>query len=368
MPWIDKVEGVVHGYLGGQAGARAMVRVLTGAVNPSGHLAESYALSLADTPTAGAFPAEEKHALYREGPFVGYRYYSSAGVPVLFPFGYGLSYTTFSYSELEVDGKGVAFTVTNTGDVTGADVPQLYVSPPPEASKVGPRPRIELKGFEKVTLEPGQTARVRIAFDDYTFRVFDGRLGRWRVIAGRYGVAVGSNVADRALEASIDIDGESVTDTAPAALIENYSAARVHEVTDAEFEKLLGRSLPVAEPVRLLTATSPLSDLEYSKSPVGRAIYKHYFQRSLRKAQEKGVPDLNLLFQYGMPFRAIAKMSGGLADMRMVEAILNIVNGHFFKGLGQVAVRFFQNRTRQKKLASEFNERAAGTQRTSQAK
>lgn len=368
MPWIDKVEGVVHGYLGGQAGARAMVRVLTGAVNPSGHLAESYALSLADTPTAGAFPAEEKHALYREGPFVGYRYYSSAGVPVLFPFGYGLSYTTFSYSELEVDGKGVAFTVTNTGDVTGADVPQLYVSPPPEASKVGPRPRIELKGFEKVTLEPGQTARVRIAFDDYTFRVFDGRLGRWRVIAGRYGVAVGSNVADHALEASIDIDGESVTDTAPAALIENYSAARVHEVTDAEFEKLLGRSLPVAEPVRLLTATSPLSDLEYSKNPVGRAIYKHYFQRSLRKAQEKGVPDLNLLFQYGMPFRAIAKMSGGLADMRMVEAILNIVNGHFFKGLGQVAVRFFQNRTRQKKLASEFNERAAGTQRTSQAK
>ena len=166
----------------------------------------------------------------------------------------------------------------------------------------------------------------------------------------------------------IRLDGESVTDTAPAALIENYSAARVHEVTDAEFEKLLGRSLPVAEPVRLLTATSPLSDLEYSKSPVGRAIYKHYFQRSLRKAQEKGVPDLNLLFQYGMPFRAIAKMSGGLADMRMVEAILNIVNGHFFKGLGQVAVRFFQNRTRQKKLASEFNERAAGTQRTSQAK
>lgn len=80
------------------------------------------------------------------------------------------------------------------------------------------------------------------------------------------------------------------------------------------------------------------------------------------------MPDLNLLFQYGMPFRAIAKMSGGLADMRMVEAILNIVNGHFFKGLGQVAVRFFQNRTRQKKLASEFNERAAGTQRTSQAK
>lgn len=368
MPWIVKTDAVVHGYLGGQAGARAMVQVLTGVVNPSGRLAESYARSLSDTPTAGSFPAEGKHALYREGPFVGYRYYSSAGVPVLFPFGYGLSYTTFAYSVLEVDGAGVAFTVTNTGDVTGADVPQLYVSPPPEASKVGPRPRIELKGFKKVTLEPGESAQVRIPFDDYTFRVFDSRAGAWRIIGGRYGVAIGSNVDNLALESSIEVDGESVTDTAPAALIENYSAARVHDVTDAEFEKLLGRSLPVAEPVRVLTATSPLSDLEYAKSWVGRAIYKHYFQRSLRKAHEKGVPDLNLLFQYSMPFRAVAKMSGGLADMRMVEAILNIVNGHFFKGLGQVVLRFFQNRTRQKKLASEFAERAAGTQPTSRAK
>ncbi|MFT3942912.1 MAG: glycoside hydrolase family 3 C-terminal domain-containing protein [Ancrocorticia sp.] len=368
MPWIDKVEGVVHGYLGGQAGARAMVRVLTGAVNPSGRLAESYARSLAETPTAGAFPVQQKHALYREGPFVGYRYYSSADVPVLFPFGYGLSYTTFAYSELDVDGEGVTFTVTNTGDVAGADVPQLYVSPPPEARKVGLRPRRELKGFEKVTLEAGESKRVRIAFDEYTFRVFDAQANRWRVIAGEYGVAIGANVDDLALESSIEVDGELVADTAPVTLIENYSAARVHDVTDAEFATLLGRTLPAAELVRVLTATSPLSDLKHAKSPVGRAIYKHYFQRSLRKAQEKGVPDLNLLFQYGMPFRAIAKMSGGLADMRMVEAILTIVNGHFVKGLIQVIVRFVRNRTRQKQLASEFEARAAGTQPLSQAK
>ena len=368
MPWIDQVEGVVHGYLGGQAGARAMVEILTGASNPSGRLAESYAPSLADTPTGAAFPAEEKHALYREGPFVGYRYYSSAGVPVLFPFGYGLSYTTFAYSDLEVSEEGVTFTVTNTGDVFGTDVPQLYVSLPPEASKVGLRPRLELKGFEKVHLEAGESRQFTLPFDEYTFRVFDARADRWRVIAGRYGVAIGINVEDMVLESSIEVDGESVTETAPVTLIENYSAAKVHDVTDAEFATLLGRPLPVAEPVRILTATSPLSDLEYAKSWVGRAIYKHYFQRSLRKAQEKGVPDLNLLFQYGMPFRAIAKMSGGLADMLMVEAILNLVNGHFFRGLGQVIVRFLQNRTRQKKLASEFEARAAGTQPTSRAK
>ena len=157
LPWIDRCKGLIHGYLGGQAGAGAMADLLTGKATPSGKLAESYPLTYEDTPNCRYFPGRERTAEYRESLFVGYRYYQTAGQPVRFPFGYGLSYTTFAYSDLTVTAEGASFTLTNTGSRAGAEVSQLYVSWP--ESKLF-RPVRELKGFRKVFLQPGEAQTV----------------------------------------------------------------------------------------------------------------------------------------------------------------------------------------------------------------
>lgn len=354
-PWVDRAQALVHGYLSGQAGATAMVRVLTGEVNPSGHLAETYPMVLGDTPTAGRFPARGKNALYREGPYVGYRYYSSADIPVRFPFGFGLSYTEFAYDDIRVDAEGVSFTLSNIGSVAGSEVAQVYVSAPAEAADLGPMPRRELKGFRKVHLDAGESREVRIDFDAYTFRHFDAVGNRWVIVQGDYQIAVGRNVADLPLHQELFVAGSTVDEASAAARIDGYVNARVHDVTDKDFSALLGHPLPVEPSTeRSLGWNSPLADLGHAKSPLARAIHKHYFLRGLKKAEEKGKPDLNLLFLYNMPFRAISKMGGGMADRSMVDGILTIVNGHFFRGVGQVIGRFFANRRRQKALRAEF--------------
>ncbi|WP_309104983.1 glycoside hydrolase family 3 C-terminal domain-containing protein [Microbacterium sp.] len=363
MPWLQHCRAVLHGYLGGQAGAPAMVRAITGQVNPSGRLAESYPLDLADTPTADRFPETRRDALYFEGPFIGYRYYATAQRPVLFPFGYGLSYTRFEYSDLRVQVDAATFTVRNVGDVAGADVPQLYIGPAAEAAAALLRPALELKGFRKVHLEPGESATVTIPFDRYTFRSFSAADERWLTIAGAYEVWIGRNAEDRPLHGTVVIAGDEAP--APAAVlgIPAYAEARVHDVRPADFRSLLGRDI---EPPRLTPArktlglNSPLSDLRHAPGLLGRLIYSQYFQRSFRRAEAKGAPDLNLLFQYGMPFRAIAKMSGGLADMAMVDRILMIVNGCVARGLVGLVSAFFANRRRHAATDREFTALATG--------
>ena len=154
MPWLDKCKAVIHGYLCGQAGAGAMLKAIMGEINPSGKLAESYPVKYADVSSAPYFPAKQRTAEYREGLYVGYRYYETANIPVLFPFGFGLSYTTFEYSDLKVTDKEATFTIANTGKMDGAEVAQLYVG---KADAQVFRPAKELKGFQKVFLKAGES-------------------------------------------------------------------------------------------------------------------------------------------------------------------------------------------------------------------
>ena len=156
--WASDVDALVYASLGGQAGAEGLLDVLTGAVSPSGRLAETFAVRLADAPTAGTFPADGPIAAYREGPFIGYRYHETAGVDVAFPFGFGLGYTTFAYRNLVVSETEARFTIENTGAVTGAEVPQVYVARVDPSAVV--RPALELRGFRKLRLEPGESAEV----------------------------------------------------------------------------------------------------------------------------------------------------------------------------------------------------------------
>ena len=182
-PWLKHCRTLVYGALGGQAGAGAMLDVLTGKVNPSGKLAETWVNAYADTPAKDNFAGPGRMVQYREGLYVGYRYYQTAGVPVAFPFGYGLSYTSFAYSNLQAASNGVTLTVTNTGKRAGAEIVQLYVAKP--GAEVF-RPAQELKGFAKVQLQPGESKTVTIPLDDKAFRYWNTKTDSWEVEGGSY--------------------------------------------------------------------------------------------------------------------------------------------------------------------------------------
>ncbi len=340
MPWKDKVKAIVHGYLGGQAGATAMLRVLSGEVNPSGRLNETYPLHYEETPAFAYYPSRERTSEYREGLFVGYRYYTTVEKPIAYPFGYGLSYTTFAYSDLTVEKTGVRFTIKNTGERAGAEVPQLYIG------KKSPsifRPAKELKGFTKVRLEAGEEKTVEIAFDDKTFRFFDIRTNTWEVESGTYHVMVGRNAECVELEGSLEVKG---TVTAGAYSIEDYPsyfAGTIENVSDNEFEKLYGRKLPDGSWSGEIGINDALCQFYYAKSGFCRLIYK-VLTKMMNDSKAKGEPNLDILFVYNMPIRGISRMTGGAVNMKMVYGITEIANGHFFKGMGKVINGFLEGR------------------------
>lgn len=199
--WIDSVAAVLEAWMMGQAGGGAIADILFGVVNPSGKLAESFPLRLEDTPAYINYPGENGKVRYGEGLFIGYRYYDAKATPVLFPFGHGLSYTSFAYSNLsvsatnfrDVDGVTVTLDVTNTGGVAGKEVVQLYIRD--HKSKVV-RPFKELKGFAKVTLEPGETKSVSFALDFRSFAFWHSGYRQWVAEDGEFDILVGASSAD----------------------------------------------------------------------------------------------------------------------------------------------------------------------------
>ncbi len=340
MPWHYCCKSILHGYLGGQAGALAALDALTGRINPSGRLSETYPLCYEDTPAFRNFPGSERNSEYRESIFVGYRYYDTAKVNVRFPFGYGLSYTTFAYSDLKADEQGVSFTLTNTGNRDGAEVAQLYVGGP--SGRIF-RPAKELKGFAKVSLKAGESKEVRITFDDKTFRYWNVKTNGWETETGEYTLFIGASVSDIRLTCAHFVKG--TTDCFPyeASKMPSYFSGRVQEVPDAEFTILLGHEIPNGRWSGNLGRNDAICQMYYAKSGLARLIYK-ILTNMKKKSEAKGKPDLNILFIYNMPFRGIAKMTQGAVSMEMADGMVEAVNGHFFKGMKKIIGGFFSNR------------------------
>lgn len=337
MPERSLYRAAIHGYLSGQAGAGAMVDALLGKINPSGKLSETWPERLEDNPSAPYYPSKERTAEYREGPYIGYRYYDTAGVRTRYPFGYGLSYTAFEYSDIWADCKKVSFTVTNTGNVDGAEVAQVYVACC--NGKVF-RPKKELKGFAKVFLKAGESKTVTVSLDDKAFRYFNVKTDRWEVETANYEICVAANVSDVKLTATIRVVGDEAPD--PYGSLPSYESGRISAVSDGEFEALLGRPIPDGSWSGELTRNDAICQLYYAKSGPARLAYK--ILTSLKnKAEAKGKPDLNILYIYNMPLRALSKMTGGMVSDRMVDDIVFLVNGHFWRGLGRVIADFFRN-------------------------
>jgi len=339
IPWHICCKAILHGYLSGQAGAGAMLDILSGKINPSGRLAESYPVRYEDTPAFKYFPSTERNAEYRESIYVGYRYFDTCGVHVQYPFGFGLSYTEFSYSDLRIDEQGIRVLVTNTGDRDGAEVVQMYIGLP---NAIVFRPAKELKGFSKVFLKSGESKDVHIPFDDKTFRYWNVKTDKWEVEKGTYQIMVGASVSDIRLVKELEVEGTTSEYPYNPANLPYYYTGIIQQISDQEFETLLGHSIPDGKWSGELGINDAVCQMYYAKSRLARFIYKILTDRK-RKNEEKGKPDLNLLFQYNIPFRAIAKMTGGMVNMSMVYGIVDVVNGHFLHGMGKVIGGFFAN-------------------------
>ena len=335
--WANHCKALVYGALGGQAGAGAILDVLTGKVNPSGKLAESWAKAYSDTPARDNFAGDGRTVQYREGLYVGYRYYQTAGVAPAYPFGFGLSYTTFAYSDVKATPQGVSLTVTNTGDREGAEIVQVYVAKPD--AKIF-RPAQELKGFARAFLNPGESRDVTIPLDDKAFRYWNVRTNHWEVEGGCYELRVGASCEDIRLRAVITVEGTAAPNPYEGKDLLHYQTAEVSKITDAEFEALLGR--PIPESKIKIDRNMTLGELSHGRSPLGwaaSAVLGHL----LRKSMENGKPDLNILFQYNMPLRALAKMTNGAVSMGMVDGIVMEAQGFWIIGLLRVAYEAIKN-------------------------
>ncbi len=344
MPWLPRVKALIHGYLCGQAGASSVLKAIMGQVNPSGKLAETYPVKYEDVSSAPYFPAKERTAEYRESLYVGYRYFETAKVPVLFPFGFGLSYTTFEYSDLTVTNKEAAFTIKNTGKMDGAEVAQLYVS---KTDGDVFRPAKELKGFQKVFLKAGESKKVAIQLDDKAFRYFNVDTNRFEVEGGEWNILIGASAADIKLSGKVSVTGTEAKSPYDKAKLAKYFSGDIKNVSNEEFEALLGRPIPDGHWSGTLDMNDAICQLYYAKSGLARFVYK-IMTNMLNKSIEKGEPDLNITFIYNMPFRGIAKMAGGMCTMEMAEGILTVCNGHFFKGMGAIIGGFFRSGKRRK--------------------
>ena len=347
MPDRSLYRAAIHGYLGGQAGAGAMADAILGKVNPSGKLNESWPHRLEDNPSYNYFPSKQRTAEYREALYVGYRYYDTVGKSVRYPFGHGISYTDFDYTDLKLEGNNVTFTLTNVGKLDGAEVAQVYV-----CAKDGKvyRPRKELKGFAKVHLKAGESKTVTVTLDDKAFRYYNVEKNAWDIEGGEYEIIVAASASDVRLSDTLHIDGSVCEKNAP----ECYLSGNIDAVSDEDYRTILGRDIPDGSWSGLLTENDAICQLYYAKSGLARLVYK-ILTNIKNKSEAKGKPDLNVLFIYNMPFRAIGKMAGGMVSRRMVDDILFIVNGHFFRGFGRVIVDFFRNLSANSKFNKEIN-------------
>ena len=352
--WVSRCKAVLHAYLGGQAGAGAIMDVLTGRVNPSGKLAETLPLTYEDTPAARYFPGKQQNVEYREGLYIGYRYYETAHVPVRYPFGYGLSYTTFAYSDLKADADKVTFTITNTGSRAGAEIAQLYVA---KADAAVFRPEKELKGFAKVFLQAGECKTVTIPLDDKAFRYWNVKTDRWETEGGSYQLLVGASVQDIRLRAEVPVQGTGAPDPYAGKAVQCYRTADIKNVPDAAFEALLSHAIPEDKPH--IDQTMTLGELNHSRSPLCWLAWA-VLHTLLKRSSREGTPDLNLLFQYNMPVRALAQMTGGMVGQETVDGIVMEAKGFWIIGLLRALIGFGQNAVSNRKFRAALDAERGG--------
>lgn len=330
FPWADQAKAILMAYLGGQAGGGAIADLVSGKISPSGKLAESFPLCYSDCPTANYYPGRELSAEHRESIYVGYRYYDTAKRPVAFPFGHGLSYSRFEYSDLELNGNDLCFRLKNVGHVKAAEVTQVYVSSPDCPLF---HPEKELKAFAKVELEPDEECFVRLSLDEHAFAHYSVEDGAWVTFPGMYKILVGSSSRDIRLRKSHIIEGEPTAKQAQD-ILPHYWQGNIQAVPGDEFAALLGRPLPPERWDKSAPAgcEDTISQGQYRKG-LGRLMYSSLnIARKGFNAAGKSTAANNIQFIMDMPYNKLQRMSGGILPQEALEGYLDMLNGHMIKG------------------------------------
>ena len=329
LPWADKVKAILYMGLPGQAGGQAMADLLTGKANPCGKLSESWPMTYGDVISKDTFG--KKNTEYREGIYVGYRYYDRAEKAVRYPFGHGLSYTSFTYSDLQVSDRTVTATVTNSGSVAGAEVVQLYVAPPQNGLF---RPRKELKGFARVELQPGESKRVTFELNDRAFAVWaDG----WKVPAGTYGILLGASSRDIRLKAQLAVEGEVVA--APPWQSGSWYETLKGTPTREEWEQLMGHAVPIVPEPKKGSFTMDSTCMEMRDSSfmmkIQYKVTEGIVAKSFGGKKDMSDPAYRMMITCATdcPMRSVVISSGGAMNDSLARGMLHMANGHFLKGI-----------------------------------
>lgn len=348
MPWVNKVPAILESYLAGETVGQAQMDILFGETNPSGKLAESFPWALSDTSCYNYFPGHRLTVEHREGIYVGYRYYDTVQKDVMFPFGHGLSYTTFEYTGLKLSKKSitekdtieVSLKVKNTGKCDGAEIVQVYV----EAldSKVF-RSKQELKGFTKVFLKAGEEKAVSVELNARAFAYYNIDIADWYCESGKYNIHVAASSRDIRLTDTITLkNSKNVDSPYKAGLLPEYYAGRVNVVTNESFTQLLGFSIP--EPkfpsTHRFTLEDTLEDVQYTFW--GGMIVKALNAVTTRVKLLGDNPMLEKAAME-MPFRSLVGMSGGIFTEDMANALLDLFNSDNKSAAGAVLVKGFVN-------------------------
>lgn len=336
MPWADEVPAILNEFLTGQASGSAVCDVLFGDVNPCGKLAETYPYALSDNSSANYFPGTPVSVEYRESVYVGYRYYDKAQKAVRFPFGHGLSYTTFEYSELKVsadkiqdtDTLTVSFTVKNTGDRDGAEVAELYVS---DVESTIFRPEKELKGFKKVFLKAGEAKTVEITLDKRAFAYYNVNIHDWHVESGAFKIMVGASSRDIRLETAVEVTSTVAAEVPDyKACAPEYYTGDIMHVSDEAFTAVLGHELPPSQRDKSLP-------LDYGNTIEDAAEGKWGGRLHRMLVKMLGEDTMAGAVAVQTPVKNFISMSFGLFSPQMADGLLLILNeDKFAKGMGKI--------------------------------
>ena len=338
IPWIDKVKAVLYMGLCGEAGGEAINHLLFGYQNPSGRLAETWPIKYEDCITAGYYGNKFKDAQYREGIYVGYRYFESAEVPVRFPFGYGLSYTEFAYSDLKVVGNEVTCKVRNTGNITGKEVVQLYIEP--KGNRMY-RAKRELKAFTKISLNPGEEKTVRFLLEKRSFAVWDDG---WKIPEGYYDICIGKDSHSMILKTEIEISKDSrksmfTADDISKKEIPNWYLSLKSVPTKEDFETLLGRKISSNLPKKgQFTMENSILEMK-DESFLMKLMYKIVevvVARGFGGKADYTNSTFKMMFYMAVDCSLNGMKNNVGLDNYLLEGLVIMANGHFFKGLREM--------------------------------
>ena len=330
LPWFEKVPAVLNAYLGGQATAGAVADILSGKVNPSGKLTETYPLCTEDNPSYNYYIGGSNSVVHKESIYIGYRYYNTFKKDVRFPFGYGLSYSSFEYSDISVSSNNIKDTdtvtvsckVTNTSDIPGSEIIQLYVS---DIESDIFRPSEELKDFCKIHLEPQETKEVSFTLSKRAFAYYNVDISDWHVQSGEFNILIGSNSRDLPLSTQITVKSSAESVRVPdfKNTLPSYYNGSIHNISDEEYELLLGRKLPPRDlPSDLtLTISNCIEDAHGNKT--GKKVIK-----LIEVLTGSGDNDFAASIAKQTPIRNFISMSMGVFSVKMADGLLMILSGN----------------------------------------